>query len=101
MRVVSLNIDLPDLIVVKRAVDAYLDQCPCRQKRVGDRCETCRSLENTRKDLTRLADGPRPRPAMPLPPYPFQPASPPSLVAVGLDAERPRLRVVSRIEARG
>lgn len=101
MRVVSLNIDLPDLLVVKRAVDAYLDQCPCREKRAGDPCEACLSLEATRFDIARLERGPRSRFPSPVPVDEPSPTGPRPLLPVGLTAERPRLRVVSRVEAGG
>ncbi len=100
MRVVSLNIDLPDLIVVKRAVDAYLSQCPCRQKRAGDCCENCRSLEATLDDIARLAAGPRRRAAAPLAPDSCRFNAPDTLVPLGFGGDRPRLTVVPSVEVR-
>lgn len=101
MRVVSLNIDLPDLIVVKRAVDAYLDQCQCRQKRAGEPCQGCLSLEATRDEIARLANSPCPRVS---PPHGLDEGHSPwpaSLFGAGWEPERPHLRVVSRVEAGG
>ncbi len=101
MRVVSLNMDLADLIAITKAVDAYLEQC-CRADGTGDvLCENCRSLEATRGELSRVARAPKLRPAaperqMPAPPdHPLRPAS------LSFGARRPPLRVVSRAEARG
>lgn len=101
MRVVSLNIDLPDLIVVRRAVDAYLDQCLCQQKPVSDRCDNCQSLQATRDDMDRLASAPKFRPAGPkaIEDCALTAASP--LIPLGWEPARPHLRVVSRIEAGG
>lgn len=101
MRVVSLNIDLPDLIEVKRAVDAYLDQCQCRRKRAGEPCQGCLSLEATRDEISRLADSPRPRLSSSFGANERNSPRPSTLFGAGWEPERPHLRVVSRVEAGG
>lgn len=101
MRVVSLNMDLADLLAVSRAVDAFLEHCPCGDVDADMLCEHCRSLEVTRGELSRLVRAPKLRPPASArhrsePRYqPLESASP------SLGVTQPLLRVVSGAKARG
>jgi Zn-finger nucleic acid-binding protein len=101
MRVVSLNMDLADLLAVSRAVDAYLEQCPCGEVNADTLCEQCRSLEVTRGELSRLVRAPKLRPPASPRHRPGRRCQPMESASPSLGVTRPLLRVVSGAKAGG
>ncbi len=101
MRVVSLNMDLADLVAVTKAVDAYLEQCNCRRERTGPPCENCLSLEATRDEFSRLTRAPKIRPGAPLASPEAARHEPLPVVSLRMGAGPRPLRVVSAAEAGG
>lgn len=101
MRVVSLNMDLADLVAVTKAVDAYLERCNCRGERADPPCETCLSLEATGDELSRLTRAPKIRPDVRLACSAVTRHEPLPVVSLRMGAGPPPLRVVPAAEAGG
>jgi hypothetical protein len=99
MRFVTLNLDVQDARVVRRAVAGAIGRCGCQRGDDGGSCPSCEALEAVLADLDRVLSGPGARRTGSGPSYGTAPLRPSGAVALpaAAGAAGDRLRLLPRL----